>query len=257
MVGRAFAGLLLMLVLPAPGASQTAREDTGHLELTREELTRVHAELEAVVNSEAHSSETREQARANIAAVSQRLADGDFRVGDRVILDIAGEPNMPDTLLVEPGPAIAVPTMGRISLAGVLRSELHDHLMFEISRYLQLPRFTSISLIRLSIQGEVSNPGFYTVPADMLLGDVLMVAGGPTNNSTMDKVRVERRPDVLWPHEDLRSAIVEDRTLDQLNLRAGDQIVVPANTGNRYLQAFQLVAAGVAITLLGQSVFSF
>lgn len=256
---------LLLIVLagafvPAPGTAQSVetqagQRDPGRLELTREELVRLRSELEAVAASDGYSSETREQAEANIESIAERLSVGDFRVGDRVIIDVQGEPNMPDTLMVQPGPGIEIPSMGRVSLAGVLRSELQSHLVREVSRYIQMPRIRSMSLIRLSIQGEVSAPGFYAVPADMLLGDVFMIAGGPTANSQIDRVRIERGQEILWESLELQSAFVEGRTLDQLNLRAGDEIVVPGPGGNWYFQAFQVVAGIVSVALLGQRVF--
>ena len=248
--------LAAILAIPGLCAAQSPERDPGRLELTREQLIDLRAELESVVASDGYSEETRDQAASNIEAISERLTEGDFRVGDRVVLDIEGELNMPDTLMVEPGPAIEIPALGRIGLGGVLRSELEGHLTQEVGRYIQMPRLRATSLIRLSIQGEVSLPGFYAVPADMLLGDVFMVAGGPTNASRMDGVFIERGAVPLWEAEELQNAIVDGRTLDQLNLRAGDQIMVPANTDSSwYFQAFQVVAAAVSIAFLGQSVF--
>ena len=82
-----------------------------------------------------------------------------------------------------------------------------------------------------------------------------MIAGGPTTNSKIDQVRIERGQQILWESQELQSAFVDGRTLDQLNLRAGDQIVVPGAGSNWYFQAFQIVAGVVSVALLGQRVF--
>ena len=54
-----------------------------------------------------------------------------------------------------------------------------------------------------------------------------MRAGGPTRDSKMEKLRIERDRAVIWEGERLRRAIAAGQTLDQMGLRAGDQIVVP------------------------------
>ncbi|MGD2046543.1 MAG: hypothetical protein PVH96_10000, partial [Gemmatimonadota bacterium] len=57
--------------------------------------------------------------RADAEAIRGRLTDGDFRVGDRIALSVQGEPSLPDTIPVQPGPMIALPLFGEISLHGV------------------------------------------------------------------------------------------------------------------------------------------
>jgi protein involved in polysaccharide export with SLBB domain len=73
----------------------------------------------------------------------------------------------------------------------------------------------------------VGSPGFYLVPADRLMTDVLTLAGGPGANADLADVRVERGPDRIWEGEALRTAIIQGRTLDHLNIQAGDRIFVP------------------------------
>jgi protein involved in polysaccharide export with SLBB domain len=83
-------------------------------------------------------------------------------------------------------------------------------------------------LMRLSIQGQVGSPGFYVVPAESLVSEALMVAGGPASQADLDALRIERGSDRLMDGEELQEAMRDGRTLDQLNLQAGDQIVLPA-----------------------------
>ena len=84
--------------------------------------------------------------------------------------------------------------------------------------------------MRLSILGSVGQPGFYVVPADMLLSEAMMMAGGPAGDADMDDLRIERGPTRLMSGEELEEAMRVGRTLDQLNLQAGDQLFVPAAT---------------------------
>ena len=69
------------------------------------------------------------------------LRTGDFQAGDEVALLIEGGGVVQwDTLTVEAGPLIDVPTLGPILLEGVLRSELETHIEVELGRFIQLPR---------------------------------------------------------------------------------------------------------------------
>jgi protein involved in polysaccharide export with SLBB domain len=103
------------------------------------------------------------------------------------------------------------------------------------------------SLVRLSVVGGVTKPGFYVVPADTPLPDILMLAGGPGPDGKLDDLRVDRGRDHLWEGEALRAATSQGRTIDQLNLRAGDQIIVPRQK-NTNVESIVRVA-GILLTI--------
>lgn len=248
------AGLMAMAPGSASGQSPVPM-DPGRLELTRADLTRLLGELEEVAASPAYGSSIRERARQDMEAVQERLAQGDFRAGDRVVLAVDGRPELADTLIVEPGPRITIPSLGPVELEGVLRSELRSHLTSEIGRYFRDPSVQAESLIRISIQGMVMNPGFYTVPANVLLSDALMQAGGPDRTADLEKLRIERSGDILWDGELLQDMLVAGRTLDQLNLRAGDQIVLPERRASLFFEIARYGAIIVSTIFLGTRVF--
>lgn len=246
------------LVALAPGGvsgQSPVPVDPGRLELTRDDLTRLLAELQEVAASPAYGSGIRDRARQDIQAVEERLAQGDFRAGDRVVLAVDGRPELSDTLIVEPGPRITIPSLGPVELEGVLRSELRSHLTTEIGRYFRDPSVQAESLIRISIQGMVENPGFYTVPANVLLSDALMQAGGPDRAADLDELRIERSGNILWDGELLQEMLVAGRTLDQLNLRAGDQIVLPERRASLLFEIARYGAIIVSTIFLGTRVF--
>lgn len=245
-----------LVLIPGGAASQSpAQMDPGRLELTRADLTRLLGELEEVAASPAYGSGIRERARQDMEAVQERLAQGDFRAGDRVVLAVDGRPELSDTLIVEPGPRITIPSLGPVELEGVLRSELRSHLTTELGRYFRDPSVQAESLIRISIQGMVMNPGFYTVPANVLLSDALMAAGGPDRAADLDELRIERSGDVLWEGEILQEMLVAGRTLDQLNLRAGDQVVLPEQRASLLFEIARYGAIIVSTIFLGTRVF--
>jgi protein involved in polysaccharide export with SLBB domain len=117
--------------------------------------------------------------------------------------------------------------IGAVSLRGVLRSELEAHLTQVIGQYIKEPVVHARSLIRLSVVGGVARPGFYFVPADAMLADALIAAGGPAPDAKVADLRVERAGKAVWEGAALQAAITQGRTLDQMQLRAGDQFVMP------------------------------
>lgn len=244
--------LLAASLLLSPSLSaQSPGWDPQELVVSREALTDLRSRLEQVAASPAYSSMLRQEARRDADRIRERLQRGDFQVGDRVVLEVEGEAALSDTVAVEPGPVISLSQIGAISLEGVLRSELEEHLTTELGRFLRQPRVRASALIRLSIQGAVGRPGFYTVPADILVSETLMLAGGPGGGAMLEDLRIERRDQRIWGGEDLQEALVEGRTLDQLGLRAGDQLVVPeASRGRGIWGQFIRVGIVVASTLL-------
>src|SRR5439155_14869154 len=110
-----------------------------------------------------------------------------FQVGDRILLHVEGDSALSDTFSVVAGPALRLPNIGEIPLAGVSRNDLEAHLTRELGRYIKDPVVQARALIRVSVVGEVSRPGFYAVPVDLVLPDALMLAGGATQAARVDQ----------------------------------------------------------------------
>lgn len=253
----ALLALLVSPLRPAPVAAQELDFFTSSgREMSRDDLQAYLRNLEAAAANEDYADLLREQARAQAEAVRRRLAEGDFRVGDRIQVQVQGENwdqaspgtvapvidvvptagsravatgrgSVGATFAVQAGPSVKLPELPVISLRGVLRSELEEHLAREIGAYIIDPVVSARSLIRVSIFGAVGSPGFFYPAADQLLGDVIMLAGGPASTADYEDITVRRGDDVLWSGEQLQAVMAEGRTLDQMNLQAGDIIEVP------------------------------
>jgi protein involved in polysaccharide export with SLBB domain len=241
----------LWLVSASSIAAQTSRgwDPTG-LQLSRAELEELLERYEETANSSAYSSSLRAHARSEAQLLRQRLEDGDLRVGDRVVLVVERHLDLTDTFNVVAGRKLVLPVLGEIGLDGILRSELQPHMEAFVARFINSPVVHARSLVRLEIRGAVARPGFYTVPSDMLISDVLMMAGGPTGSAQLEKTRIERGRDVIWTGERLREAIIEGRTLDQISIRAGDNILVPDRTRFSFQNMMYFASALSTLLLL-------
>jgi protein involved in polysaccharide export with SLBB domain len=227
---RILPGLALLLALSSPLASQIPDQDLGFgSSLTRADLEQLLLEYGEALMSSAYSDQVKERVRANSLRIQERLEYGDFRVGDRIVIRIRNEPDIPDTVVVQPGPQVTLGLLGEVPLRGILRSELTDHLYATVGRLIRDPVIEATPLIRLSVQGAVTQPGFYQVPADVLLSDAIMVAGGPIPTANLEGLQVQRGNEDLLAQDETQAALIQGMTLDQLSLRAGDQLSVPAN----------------------------
>jgi len=223
-----------------PGSSVRTREDL-------ETLLEFYAQ---VLLSPAYSDRVKESTRTKADRIRDRLANGDFKLGDGVVLFVQGEPNQPDTISVEAGPLINLPLFGEISLAGVLRSEVGDRITEVLTQFIRNPVVRAEGLMRLSVLGAVGQPGFYVVPADMLLTETLMAAGGPAPNANLDELRIERGTELVMGGEELQEAMRQGLTLDQLNLQAGDQVVLPERGGGFFSNIGLIVGLVSSVTII-------
>lgn len=150
-----------------------------------------------------------------------------FRPGDRVLLSVDGERTLSDTFTVVTGPAIVLPAIGTVSLAGIHRGDITPYLATTLGRYLRHPVVHARALLRVEVVGEVLRPGFYAMPTDALLSDAMMEAGGLTRDAKFASLSIARQDSVIWEGDRLQSAIVHGRTLDELGLQSGDALIVP------------------------------
>jgi len=224
--------VLALLLLPYQAGAQTqvTLTSTGGsgLLVSRTELLETMEWHRVLLDSNPSDGALRQQAADAIEYIRNRLEEGDFRPGDQIALWVEGQAEFPDTLVVEPGPSVLLPNAGVVPLKGVLRSELQDHFTSELARYLRNPVVRVSPTIRLTVQGTVGRPGFYTFPASIPLGDAIMAAGGPGANANMKKITIRRGTDEVLDGDGVQQAIADGRSFDQLGLRPGDEINVPA-----------------------------
>ena len=204
LAGRVVAACLL--------ASPAAAQSGGGILTSRSEL--MSAESTAGKNAMA------------AAAIRQRLRDGDFRVGDRIVVRISAATTRTDTLIVASGPVLEVMPNIIIPLTGVLRSEIQPLVKAEVLKYIKAHQVVVTPLIRVGILGEVVRPGYFGFASDLPLSDAIMGAGGPSPTANLARSVVNRGGKQYRSSEETRAAIAKGLTLDQFGLNAGDELVV-------------------------------
>jgi protein involved in polysaccharide export with SLBB domain len=192
-------------------AQQTLDLDTRRVYATRAELTALLAGRDSAAG----------------ARLRARLVDGDFQPGDRILLSVEGEQQLADTFSVDDARVLRLPTIGEVSLKGVLRAELEDYLRTRLAVYIQNPIVRARPLIRIAVIGEINRPGFYLVPPTSQIEDVIMLAGGPTHDTKLGGLVVQRSDGEVMGKDVVRLAMTEGRSLDQLGMRSGDRLFLP------------------------------
>jgi len=222
--------ILLSGTLPAAGWAQmpTAQSaDARRAQASRAELDSTLVSLDAIINSPGYSGALRAAKRREAQLIRQRLTEGDIQVGDQIILSVTNEKDYTGTFLVGTGRTLALPSIPAVELKGVLRSEVQAFITNELSRYIKSPEVRAQATVRLNIFGAVARPGFYQIPADLLAGDALMTAaGGPSGSADPGQITVKRGGLEIWSAAAFADALTRGLTIDQLSLRAGDEITV-------------------------------
>jgi len=215
---------------PSLGGELNAQErDWGayRVDATREMLEQALARFQSSAGSRGYSPELRARARREAAFIRTRLQEGDFRVGDRILLRVEGEEALTDTFAVTQDLTLQLPEIGGLTLSGVLRSELNEYLTVQIGAFIREPVVRAESFLRVSVSGSITRPGYHLFPSDMPLSEALMAVGGPSADANLSKVWVMRDNRRVLGGSALQSSLRQGATLAELRVRSGDEVVVP------------------------------
>jgi protein involved in polysaccharide export with SLBB domain len=189
------------------------------------------AELTAVAErAEAASAKGDDEQRASkallAASIRRRLTEGDFQVGDRVVVTIVTDAARSDTVAVRSGKVLELRDKILVPVDGVLRSELKDRVSVEVLKYIKAREIQVVPLMRVGILGDVAKPGYFALASDLPITDAIMSAGGPTGAADLQRSIVRRGNEEFRSAAETRRAIAGGLTLDQFGLSAGDELVV-------------------------------
>lgn len=223
---RRLASLVAVAVfgLPATATSQSATDAGAQWVATRAELTASATQLEALAGSSAYSERLRARARLQAAAVRSRLERGDFIVGDRLDVTVEGSSPFRDTVTVSSSTDVLLGQFGRLSLAGVLRSEVAERVRVLVAGSVLDAAVTVQPFLRVAVAGSVGTPGYVLVSPDSRLDELLTLGGGPAADADLQRMEVVRGDVVILEPSAIISAIASGQTVAQLGVEQGDML---------------------------------
>jgi polysaccharide export outer membrane protein len=141
-----------------------------------------------------------EEAYALIPPISADSAALDYVIGplDTININVFNEPEISSqSIPVDASGSMALPLIGRVRASGLTATALADSLRERYGRYYVDPQVTVIVTSsvsqRVTVQGEVEDPGIYDVRGGTTLLDAVAMAKGETENAALREVVILRQ----------------------------------------------------------------
>ncbi len=162
-------------------------------------------------------------------AVGTRLTA--IKPGDKINVFVHGQTELSGQFDVASSGDYAQPLVGSIQVAGLSPDEASKHVMGQLGRYIQNPNVQVTIAVpgpnRVTILGEVADPGTLALTYDQTLLDALAGAGGLTPFADKDSVYVVRlKPNPQRIRFTYDALVQPDSRATGFALEDGDTIVV-------------------------------
>lgn len=141
------------------------------------------------------------------------------RPGDGISLRAWNEPMMTDTFRISAAGDVVLPYLGEVHVAGMQPGALRDSLRTAYAGYRSNSSIEVTILRRISVLGEVTNPGLYLVDRTLNMRDVIANAGGITQQGDARRIYLIRDGEEL---------LIRDPGigLAGIEMQSGDQLIV-------------------------------
>ncbi len=180
----------------------------------------------------------------NLGIVTSSGGKYTLQPGDILRIDVWGREQYSGLFQVNEEGFIYYPVIGDIDTKLITVAELRASLLNELQELFVNPFLSVTPLFRIAVAGHVVRPGLYTVDPTMTILDVISMAGGPTEVANTKKIKVFR------PGEsqefNFEEEILAARTLTEIGVRSGDDILVP----RKFLARSDITVIFQALTVL-------
>lgn len=185
-----------------------------------------------------HSVSSR--AASSAADKSLLIVTPDYIIGPEDILEIAVWKNaeLSKQVQVRPDGRISFPLLGDISAVAKTPVQLAEEISSGLRAYMENPTISlmvkEVNSYQIYVLGEVLKPGKYPLKSKTTLLQGITVAGGFTPMAARNKIVVfrfskdgEGLTKLKASYDDI---VVRDGSVQNMELKPGDQIVVPSET---------------------------
>lgn len=172
-----------------------------------------------------------------------------LRPGDVLQIRVWGQEEFSGQFQVDENWTIQYPVLGEIGVRNLTVSEVRERVRTGLEQIFRTPFVTVTPLFRMAVLGEVRSSGLYTVDPTLSVLDVVALAGGATPDGNLRKIRLIRGGQEL--RVDFEREAVAGRTLAEIGVRSGDEIVVPRKwfTRSDFLLVAALLQVGLSVAI--------
>ena len=170
-----------------------------------------------------------------VAAMTASAADG-YRLnpGDVLRISVWREEGLERELLVQPDGTVSFPLAGQVAATGRTVGELEGEIAQRLERYIPGPVVT-VELIDargniVYVLGEVNTPGALQLTRPTTVMQALSQAGGLTPFAGRSRIKIVRKAGGEESVTRFRYGDVVDGDAPDMELRAGDVVVVPGGS---------------------------
>ena len=167
--------------------------------------------------------------------------------GDVLDIHVWGQDAFSGKFQVDVDGMIQYPVVGDVNTRNLTIAQIRDTLRAGLSQIFTTPFVTVTPLFRIAVLGDVFRPGLYTADPTMTVVDVVAMAGGANPSGNMSKIRVLRGGKATEVRFD--AGALGGRSLAEIGVRSGDEIVVPRKSFTREDLGIVLAAAQVALSV--------
>jgi lipopolysaccharide/colanic/teichoic acid biosynthesis glycosyltransferase/protein involved in polysaccharide export with SLBB domain len=158
-------------------------------------------------------------AQSEAGESSGPAAEATLRPGDVLRIEVWRQPELSGEFSIAPDGTVIHPLYRSLRVAGVPIPAVEDRIRELLLRYEADPQVVVEPRVRITVSGEVRQPGVHAVPIGTTLSHAVGLAGGPTERGRLDRVVVVR--------DGSRTTLdLADGTDGGMSLRSGDQITV-------------------------------
>ncbi|NET55006.1 MAG: polysaccharide export protein [Symploca sp. SIO2E6] len=154
-------------------------------------------------------------------------------IGDSIQVQILNFPDLSFQDDVDLGGDILIPLVGKVPVLGLTLAQVKQKIEASLNEFVVDPQaivaLAGLRPAKVTMTGEVVQPGYYTLPAGTILPDALQQAGGTTTEADLRTIVVRRRlPDnsIIEQQFDLFSALQNGTSVPDLRLQDGDAVIV-------------------------------
>jgi len=179
------------------------------------------------------------------AALAARapVVDPGLRPGDAIRVAVWQEPDLTGEYTVDQNGVVVFPLIGKRQVTGISADSLEQRLTADYLEYLESPSVDVTVLRRISILGEVRQPGLYPVDLTMNVTDALALAGGLSPLADRKKIQLVRNGQVVTDRLGAGTALASTA------IRSGDQIVVEQRSWLSRNVGVMTAALGAVVTI--------